>query len=66
MSLDELPLFPTYLYLFGNKCVKSKLSIFLVFLMSWVGTESVATVMTNVFQKLGFTCQDNLLNYENI
>ena len=33
MSSDEFDLFCTYLYLSGNKCVKSKLSIFLVFLM---------------------------------
>jgi hypothetical protein len=34
MSSDEFHLFSTYLYLFGNKCVKSKLSIFLIFLMN--------------------------------
>jgi hypothetical protein len=33
MSSDEFDLFCTYLYLSGNKRVKSKLSIFLVFLM---------------------------------
>ena len=33
MSSDEFDLFCTYLYLSGNKRVKSKLSIFPVFLM---------------------------------
>jgi len=33
MSWDEFHLFLTYLYLFGNKHVKSKLSISRVFLM---------------------------------
>jgi hypothetical protein len=35
MSLDEFDLFSTYLYLFGNKCVKYKLSCFFfqIFLM---------------------------------
>src|ERR1700734_1794300 len=33
MSPDKFDLFSTYLYLFGNKCVKSKLSISQVFLM---------------------------------
>ena len=33
MSLDEFYLFSTYLYLFGNKHIKSKLHIFTVFLM---------------------------------
>ena len=37
MSLVEFHLFSAYLYLFGNKCVKSKLSIFPVFLMPWNG-----------------------------
>ena len=37
MSLDEFDLFRTYLYLSGNKRVKSKLRNFLVFLMlQWV------------------------------
>jgi hypothetical protein len=33
MSPDEFDLFSTYLYLFGNKRVKYKLSFFRVFLM---------------------------------
>ena len=33
MFPDEFHLFSTYLYLFGDKCVKSKLSISWVFLM---------------------------------
>jgi len=33
MSLDEFDLFLTYLYLFGNKRVKYKLSFFWLFLM---------------------------------
>jgi hypothetical protein len=37
MSSDEFDLFCTYLYLSGNKRVKSKLSIFLVFLMHGLG-----------------------------
>ena len=35
MSQDEFHLFLTYSYLFGNKHVKSKLSISQVFLMHW-------------------------------
>jgi len=37
MSLDEFDLFltRTYLYLFGNKRVKYKLSFFLIFLMDF-------------------------------
>ena len=36
MSSDEFDLFCTYLHLSGNKCIKSKLSIFLVLLMTTV------------------------------
>ena len=36
MSPDEFHLFSTYSYLFGNKRVKSKLSISRVFLMCWL------------------------------
>ena len=38
MSPDEFDLFSTYLYLFGNKHVKFKLSFFRIFLMYFVLT----------------------------
>ena len=41
MSLDEFHLFPTYSYLFGNKRVKSKLSISRVFLMRFYDVPDV-------------------------
>jgi hypothetical protein len=41
MSPDEFDLFLTYLYLFGNKRVKYKLSFFRIFLMTSDGLSLV-------------------------
>ena len=70
MSSDEFHLFSTYSYLFGNKPVKSKLSISPVFLGGWtdlgkcwhwhaskaLGTYSVHIPMTEYFIRSKHCC----------
>jgi hypothetical protein len=54
MSSDEFHLFSTYLYLFGTKCVKSKLSIFLIFLMNPKGYTCLLFFGVNSGRKIYF------------
>jgi hypothetical protein len=50
MSPDEFDLFLTYLYIFGNKCVKYKLSFFFqIFLMTSKGFLRVLYHFDQVF-----------------
>src|ERR1700729_1480187 len=55
MFPDEFHLFSTYLYLFGNKRVKSKLSISRVFLMSLMDSMPAPGILGFIFAGLGLS-----------